>query len=1372
MDNRLNEIYEKLTKYATDHNHNLNFDFFNHNTIKAYDGSKFITYVRISDVLIDDKINISPIISKINKINKPNNFVSIVMIPINYNEPELNNCIESLICQNNNKPRIILFTDYERFNSLLRYALDKGIDIVNTGMTEYIDVLKYGVNYVKNGYKTSILFTISRPDTIYSSNWTTESLVQNNYFNIFYFKYLYIKNNECNNIIVFNLLSIYPNINSFYSLSFKKEILNNINENIRYTNNWSLFEIVFPINYRNYIFQNSYHFINLNKNNSTAIHLTIDDSSDNIEYIEHFPFINEISLPDSNIAEFISNNREVIISNVTPILPINNNNGLQPMYIILQYGVKELQNVNGNKVFQFLTQNEIEPIIINNMDPITLKNEFKKFGSKFSTFNLFIDSYNYLRIIKSAKLNRQDYIFIITNFNSTNFNLNYETIVTNINSLANNWNVLYIVSNDNNNGNNNILKNVANIDILAIRNITFDLIISGIYFKCQTIDDVLQEVDKIGQSYIISNSIIQRVNPRNSMPNINIRLGNNTKIIIPSNVNNREFISDPLSIQLRNSNKLHLVKNNEPTFLQQPQQRRIDNDNNNIISILLPITDSNFNPCQLIESILSQTYIYWELIILNYTNSSINVDNSQVIIYNVIDIFSTQDAINKSLSIAKGKYWIYLDEHYILSPTAFEQLLFNIRNGSDISYYVTIDDIISGFNVLCDLLKIYDGITLCLWKIEKLKEILPPDNVFRNIHINEFVLRYYNMVCFDPNTIYYGNKLVRHSCFDVCCLIDNYKKLIKLIDKFKSNDMKIVYFSNHPAEIFTRGSYIINSFEGYDKYFVSKYGYMSNELEGINLICSDIFEMYLFLNLGCKYIVYFNDPNFYELIAYTFSPFIIFDFILPFTGTIDNMQIKMSKAIEISSIIIYPNHNLQENIVNNFKTENKPLYYISNGCEYYQIIDDNLCEINLGYKPVIGFHCDVKDWKKVDINLIKMIADLNYISVIIVGVDEKCTGLKHSNITYFNYQYFREIPKYISKFNICLLPFKNDSFLNPIQLYEYCATGKQIIYSGLKAIDKYLQRNMFYINQSNYQNVIDKLLKNELIDKFVQRYTRHYDWRNLTKILRNIICKNPTVTYLIITDTSYNRINKLSSFAFNFANQNPDSLVLYINNSQELIDNNLIVLKTKNIQKYIKSKFFIIYADDKYNNIVKSLNSYAILNNINDVPIGTDSNINHQSLLNKNVMTVGFIYEGEKNLDWEFIKCISEIYCEIYIIYFGETVICTKINKNNVIYIGNPHHEMLWDILKILDVGIIPYTGLEKDNEFINKVLMFAQFNIPIVSRYNYQNWEEYIDYMEIYNIDIITFLFNNINIPNYLNLLKSYSWNVVIDSIQKKLNF
>ena len=113
--------------------------------------------------------------------------------------------------------------------------------------------------------------------------------------------------------------------------------------------------------------------------------------------------------------------------------------------------------------------------------------------------------------------------------------------------------------------------------------------------------------------------------------------------------------------------------------------------------------------------------------------------------------------------------------------------------------------------------------------------------------------------------------------------------------------------------------------------------------------------------------------------------------------------------------------------------------------------------------PVIGF-VGALDPYKVDYQLIEHIAfkKHNWIFVMIgakqASEDQSRKLPEYSNIFYLGRKIYKDLPKYISLFDICIIPYKINDYTRhvfPIKLFEYLSAGKPVVATALPSIRKY-----------------------------------------------------------------------------------------------------------------------------------------------------------------------------------------------------------------------------------------------------------------------------------------------------------------------------
>lgn len=103
--------------------------------------------------------------------------------------------------------------------------------------------------------------------------------------------------------------------------------------------------------------------------------------------------------------------------------------------------------------------------------------------------------------------------------------------------------------------------------------------------------------------------------------------------------------------------------------------------------------------------------------------------------------------------------------------------------------------------------------------------------------------------------------------------------------------------------------------------------------------------------------------------------------------------------------------------------------------------------------PIIGFVGSISYW--VDIELIAELARRRREwTFILVGPVRTGIGRlrRLPNVRIIGERPYRELPRYLTRFDVCLNPYKNDGVAEgagPLKLYEYLATGKPIVSSDM-----------------------------------------------------------------------------------------------------------------------------------------------------------------------------------------------------------------------------------------------------------------------------------------------------------------------------------
>lgn len=88
---------------------------------------------------------------------------------------------------------------------------------------------------------------------------------------------------------------------------------------------------------------------------------------------------------------------------------------------------------------------------------------------------------------------------------------------------------------------------------------------------------------------------------------------------------------------------------------------------------------------------------------------------------------------------------------------------------------------------------------------------------------------------------------------------------------------------------------------------------------------------------------------------------------------------------------------------------------------------------------------------------------------------------KYPNVKFMGDIHYSELPKYMKKWNVAIIPHKVDSFtasMNPLKLYEYLAAGKQVVSTGVAGVSKSISPYVYVAaNADEFVALLETALK-------------------------------------------------------------------------------------------------------------------------------------------------------------------------------------------------------------------------------------------------------------------------------------------------------
>lgn len=209
---------------------------------------------------------------------------------------------------------------------------------------------------------------------------------------------------------------------------------------------------------------------------------------------------------------------------------------------------------------------------------------------------------------------------------------------------------------------------------------------------------------------------------------------------------------------------------------------------------------------------------------------------------------------------------------------------------------------------------------------------------------------------------------------------------------------------------------------------------------------------------------------------------------------------------------------LYNNIIDEKKDANVKL--ITNGVDYEHFAEGNseipeeIKKIKKDGNIIIGYYGALASWFNYD--LIREVAEKNdKYQIVLIGLDydktlNKSGVLSLKNVHYLGKKGYKDLPKYLHGFDICIIPFViNEITLStsPVKVFEYMAARKPIVTTDLPECRKY-KSILIGKNNKDFIKKIE-LAESKINDlKYLDLLTKEAkqnDWKNkfnsLTKLL-------------------------------------------------------------------------------------------------------------------------------------------------------------------------------------------------------------------------------------------------------------------------------
>ncbi len=179
-------------------------------------------------------------------------------------------------------------------------------------------------------------------------------------------------------------------------------------------------------------------------------------------------------------------------------------------------------------------------------------------------------------------------------------------------------------------------------------------------------------------------------------------------------------------------------------------------------------------------------------------------------------------------------------------------------------------------------------------------------------------------------------------------------------------------------------------------------------------------------------------------------------------------------------------------------------------------------------KPIVGYYGAIADW--FDLDLLTKVAESRpqYTFVLIGQVHQVDVSRLQSlpNVHLLGEKNYREIPLFLSHFDVCLIPFKLNNLtrgVDPVKLYEYFSQGKPVVATDMAELPH--NTDLLYIakDPEDFARKVDAALQEDDPQQKQRRigFARENTWAARVDAMEQAVSASfPLVSILIVTYNS------------------------------------------------------------------------------------------------------------------------------------------------------------------------------------------------------------------------------------------------------------
>lgn len=813
------------------------------------------------------------------------------------------------------------------------------------------------------------------------------------------------------------------------------------------------------------------------------------------------------------------------------------------------------------------------------------------------------------------------------------------------------------------------------------------------------------------------------------------------------------------------------------------------------VSITLPTLNGMPHIQTVVECVLKQSFKDYELIIVNDGSTQpelkeyllkISKSNHQIKLINLPKNGGLPAALNVGIKLSKGKYWTWISDDNTISTDFLYELKQKLDQGYGFVYsnYTLIDSISHGFpvaniklryNTVLDVVDRWRGMPSYMWRRELIDQIGFFDETIQGCEDFEFVVKTFigcnDVVAYTDKSLFTYYKRTDTLTTKLKDVIPKLKEETRLKYRFATVLQQlhhILYNKNKNKEImlyvsdvdyfklFQRPQQFMKLLsKDYECVFIGKLKDLDVYKDGdVWIINKELFDLYSKnFNVASRSVtLFYNDPKFHFYKQRLQPQCTIFDLIDNPVDEFAEWQLKLKVAVSEADIVTYSSKYLET--VLKKVNPNKQYTFIGNGCDFPHfnvavspLLPKPVEMINLPDKPVLGYYGAISTW--LDFELIKKIADLDdCVHVVMIGgiksVPSYNMTFYHKNITWIDHIDYKDVPRYLSWFSFCMIPFKQKEMIkgcNPIKFYECYAAGKIVIGSDFGDIDTFYYK----IDNDNYEMTVRNIVKNcdlRVARKDHIQYALANSWQNSVNKLLDVVKIDYTVVYppLISYDFLMQRPTQfMRSFGKNLRIRSVFVDKSY--NVQEKVNYKFMILNratfNSRIKYFIKGKLIFYYTYPNNIEYKQMLNPDYTVFDLIDNPTDEFQSWNNDNLYKSVrecdlfICSAQIMYDKFKAYNKNSI--IVSNGCD-YAHFKGSTTKLNKINKTKTVigYYGAHASWVDFELIrKIADYKPDQYTvmmiGKSKiyDNSFVHK-------NIVWIDHQSYDNLPKFLSVFDI----------------------------------------